>query len=390
MAVPAATKNSGKLSSYSSLRGLMLGAGASVYLSFGVLVFGSTIPALEQSQQSSTMQRAEPGAPGTHSTGAPSPGQQPDRQSPGIISGIVTDKAGDLAVGAKVQLTGEAQTPSQELMSGDNGEFSFTNVPPGPFHLTITARGFDTQQFSGELNPGQAYLVPAIKLALAAAVTEVKVRGSAEEVAEAEVKQELQQRVFGFIPNFYVAYSPDPPPLFPKQKFELAWRSVIDPVTLLGVGFLAGVEQASDRFGGYGQGAAGYGRRFGAAYGDVIAGTFIGSAILPSLLHQDPRYFYLGTGSTKSRLMHALVSSVVARNDNTKQWEPNYSGIIGSFAAGAVTYAYYPASDRGAGLFVENSLIGIGATSVADIIQEFVLRRFTSHVPPQTNPPHHP
>jgi hypothetical protein len=88
--------------------------------------------------------------------------------------------------------------------------------------------------------------------------------------------------------------------------------------------------------------------------------------------------------------MHALVSSVVARNDNTKQWEPNYSGIIGSFAAGAVTYAYYPASDRGAGLFVENSLIGIGATSVADIIQEFVLRRFTSHVPPQTNPPHHP
>ena len=107
----------------------------------------------------------------------------------------------------------------------------------------------------------------------------------------------------------------------------------------------------------------------------------IGGAILPSLLHQDPRYFYQGTGSTKSRLMHALSNSVVARSDTTKKWQPNYSGILGSFAAGGVSYLYYPASDRSTELYLQNSLIRLGESSVAGLIQEFVLRRFTSHAP---------
>ena len=203
------------------------------------------------------------------------------------------------------------------MLSGDDGEFSFSNVPPGPFHLTVTAPGFDTEKYSGNLDQGKVVLVPTIKLAVTGAVTEVRVGGSQEEVAQIEVKQELQQRVFGIIPNFYVAYNSDPTPLFAKQKFYLAWRSVIDPITLLGNGFIAGIDQASDNFGGYGQGAAGYARRFGAEYGDVVFGTFIGSAILPSILHQDPRYFYQGTGSKKSRLAHALLNSVEARNDRT-------------------------------------------------------------------------
>jgi hypothetical protein len=215
-------------------------------------------------------------------------------------------------------------------------------------------------------------------------VTEVKVGGSPEEVAQIEVKQELQQRVFGFIPNFYVTYTTDPPPLFAKQKFYLAWKSVQDPVTILGVAFIAGIDQASDQFGGYGQGAAGYGRRFGAEYGDVFFGTFIGSAILPSILHQDPRYFYQGTGTTKSRLAHALENSVVARNDRTRKFEPNYSGIIGSLAAGGISFLYYPPADRTTGLFVQNSLIRLAESSVAGVLQEFVLRRFTSHVPKQS------
>src|SRR5262249_27474388 len=156
------------------------------------------------------------------------------------------------------------------------------------------------------------------------------------QAAEIEIHQELQQRVFGFIPNFYVTYSTDAPPLFAKQKFKLAFRSVIDPVTIAGVGFLAGIYQAADTPSGYGQGAEGYGKRFGAAYGDVLVGTYLGSAILPSILHQDPRYFYQGTGSTSSRLKHALANAVIARNDRTKKFEVNYSGIIGSLAAGAV------------------------------------------------------
>ncbi len=296
----------------------------------------------------------------------------------------MTDKDGALAVGAKVALTEDGQTAAREIMSGNNGEFSFDNVPPGTFHLTVSAPGFDTQKYSADLNPGQALLVPPIKLAVTGAVTEVKVGGSPEEIAQVEVKQELQQRIFGFIPNFYVTYSTDAAPLFPKQKFYLAWKSVQDPVTILGVAFLAGIDQATDQYGGYGQGAAGYGRRFGAEYGDVIIGTFIGSAIFPSILHQDPRYFYQGTGSTKSRLGHALLNSVEARNDRTKKFEPNYSGIIGSLAAGAISFAYYPPGDRSGELFVQNSLIRLAESSVAGVLQEFVLRKFTSHVPKQS------
>ncbi len=209
----------------------------------------------------------------------------------GVITGTVTDKDGALAVGAKVALTQDGQAAARVITSGDNGDFEFVNVPPGTFHLTVTAPGFDTQKYTGKLSPGQALLVPPIKLPVTGAVTEVKVGGSPEEIAQVEVKQELQQRVFGIIPNFYVAYTNDPAPLFPKQKFYLAWKSVQDPITILGVAFLAGVYQAADIPGGYGQGAAGYGRRLGAAYGDVVFGTFIGSAILPSVLHQDPRYF---------------------------------------------------------------------------------------------------
>jgi hypothetical protein len=309
----------------------------------------------------------------------------------GVITGTVTDREGALAVGAKVALFVDGLIISRDVMTGDNGEFSFANVPAGPFHLKVTAPGFDTQQYWGQIQPGQALLVPPIKLPVTGAVTEVNVGGSPEEIAQIEVKQELQQRVFGFIPNFYVTYTTDPPPLFAKQKFDLAWKSVIDPVTIVGVAFLAGIDQASDQFGGYGQGAQGYARRFGAEYGDVFFGTFIGSALLPSVLHQDPRYFYLGPEySTKKRWAHALENSIIARNDRTKKWEPNYSGIIGSFAAGGVSYLYYPPSDRTTGLFLENSLVRLGESSVAGILQEFVLRKFTSHVPKQSAVPNQP
>lgn len=314
---------------------------------------------------------------------APPPAQPEAELNNGVITGTVTDKAGALAIGAKVALIQQGQ-PTHELASGDNGDFSFSNVPPGPFKLKVTAPGFDTQQYSGELKPGQALLVPPIQLAVTGNVTEVRVGGTPEELAQVEVKQAEQQRVFGFIPNFYVAYNRDPAPLFAKQKFDLATKSIIDPVTALGVLFLAGIEQAADQPGGYGQGAAGYGKRVGAAYGDVIFGTYIGSAILPSIFHQDPRYFYQGTGTKKSRLAHALENSVVARNDRTKKWEPNYSGIIGSFAAGALSYAYDPPSDRSTGLFLQNSFVRLGESSVAGILQEFVLRKFTSHVPKQS------
>jgi hypothetical protein len=174
----------------------------------------------------------------------------------------------------------------------------------------------------------------------------------------------------------------------PRQKFELAWKSSVDPFTFVGVAAIAGVQQATDDFPGYGQGMEGYAKRFGAAYADVLSGTFIGSAILPSVLKQDPRYFYKGTGSGRSRFLYSVANTVICKGDN-KRWQPNYSGVLGSFATGAISYLYYPSSDRDAmGLVVQNSLIRLGETAFANVMQEFIVRRFTPRL--QTHPSSHP
>ncbi len=302
--------------------------------------------------------------------------QQSDRQPQGSVSGTVVDQAGAVVVGANVRLTIKDQAQKQDVLSGDNGQFSFSNLAPSPFQLTVSAPGFETKLVSGIVNPGQAFIVPPIVLTVAATTTDVNVGLSEAEIAQVEVKEQEKQRVLGIFPNFYTTYVPDPAPLAPKQKFSLAWRSVTDPISVVGVGFLAGIYQAGDELGGYGQGAAGYGRRFGALYGDVFFGTFIDSAILPSLLKQDPRYFYKGTGTKKERFLYAIRNAVICKGDN-KKWQVNYSTIIGSFATAGLSYTYYPASDRSGTLLVETALIRIAEGSVAGIFQEFVIPHLT-------------
>jgi hypothetical protein len=298
----------------------------------------------------------------------------------GTISGTVVDQSGAVIVGARVKLAARDQSPSQEALTGDDGQFSFANVAPGPFQLTITSPRFATHISSGILHSGETYLVPQIAMAVAADI-EVQVGVSPAEVAEEQIKVEEKQRVLGFIPNFYVSYVPNAAPLNPKQKFKLAFKTTIDPITFLLVGAAAGVEQAQNHFRGYGQGAEGYGKRFGAGYADTVSSTFIGGAILPSLLKQDPRYFYKGTGSNRSRALYAIANSVICKGDN-RRWQPNYSNILGNLAAGGISNLYYPAEDRnGAGLTFENAAIGIGATAIANLFQEFVVRKFTRKTP---------
>jgi hypothetical protein len=355
-----------------------------LWLILCVLACGFASPARAQSQFPAGSQG--PGsAPDPRGQGTLA-GAQADQQSWGSISGTVIDPTGAVRVAAQVRLTGQNQS-SQESLSDSNGQFSFANIAPGPFNLTITSPGFAPQSFSGVLRPGEANLVPPIMLTLAAAVTNVQVGLTQVEVAEIQIKEQEKQRVLGFIPNFYVSYLPDAAPMVPKQKFELAWRSMIDPITFVGVGVLAGIEQAADDFPGYGQGAEGYAKRYGAGYADAFVGTFLGGAILPSLLKQDPRYFYRGTGSIRSRTLYALANAVICKGDN-KRWQPSYSTIIGSFAAGGVSYLYYPAADRGAELLLQNSLISIAEGGIANVFQEFVVRKLTPHLP--THPPAKP
>jgi hypothetical protein len=312
----------------------------------------------------------------------PSPGS-------GTIVGTVVDQSAAVVAGAHVKLTGTSadQSQSQEVLSGGDGQFSFANVTPGPFQLTVTATGFATQTSSGTLLPGEIHTVPQIALPVATDVTDVQVSLSSVEVAEAQVKDEEKQRVLGFIPNFYVTYDPHPVALTSKQKFELAWRTTIDPVTFAIVGGIAGVQQADNDFNGYGQGAQGYAKRFGSTYANLAAGTFIGSAILPSLLKQDPRYFYKGTGSTRSRSLYAIANAVICKGDNG-HWQVNYSNILGSLAAGAISNLYYPAQNRnGAALTFENAAIGVGATAAANLVEEFLMRKLTSNANRATTKP---
>jgi hypothetical protein len=218
-------------------------------------------------------------------------------------------------------------------------------------------------------------------LNVASAATEIKVSFTRTELAEAELKDEEKQRVLGFVPNFYVTYNPAALSLTPKQKFELAWKATGDPINFGITGAIAGIEQANNTFSGYGQGSQGYGKRYGASYADFLASTFIGGAILPSLLKQDPRYFYKGTGSRHSRVLYAIANAVICKGDNG-HWQADYSAILGSLAAGGISNLYYPAANRyDATLTFENAAIGIGATAISNLLQEFVVRKLTRNPP---------
>jgi hypothetical protein len=359
-----------------SVQSWVLGPGRLVWLSLSLLVCGS--PTL--ARQSPTVAGAENGVPSALGTGASTSEQLPDSKLSGRISGRVVDPTGMATPEATVRLTRADQSLDQEMLSGDDGQFSFANVAPGSFRLTITSAGFATQEFVGNLRSGESYVVPQIVLAIATAATEIRVVPSQIEEAKEQVKEQEKQRVLGFIPNFYVSYVPNAPPLTSNLKFELAVKTLMDPVNFVLTGAIAGLQQAHNDFSGYGQGAQGYAKRYGAAYADRVTSTLIGSTILPSLLKQDPRYFYKGSGSKRSRVLYAVANSVICKGDNG-HWQANYSGILGSLAAGGISNLYYPANDRGAGLTFENTLIGIGATAAANVLQEFVVRKLTPNVP---------
>ena len=301
----------------------------------------------------------------------------PAAAKPGSIVGTILDQSGTVGVGAVVRLISEDKSLSREAVSGNNGQFYFSNVPPGHFTLSVNSAGFGDQAFSGELAPGQTYLVPAIVLSIATVVTNVDVKEPLDpvELATEQVKEQEQQRVLRFIPNFYVTYRDDAAALTTKLKFQLAWKSSTDPVTLFGTAFLAGLQQAGDQHSEFGQGAQGYGKRFGAAYTSVITSTFLSGAVFPSLLKQDPRYFYRGTGSTHSRILRAVANSVMCKGDNGR-WQVNYSNIAGTFGGAAISSTYYPARNQAA-VILSNSLIRLGESSLAGIFQEFIARKLT-------------
>jgi len=150
-------------------------------------------------------------------------------------------------------------------------------------------------------------------------------------------------RLFFTLPNFLtLENSGKVPPLTSKQKFAVVVRGSFDYVQYPWYAFLSGISQAENSEPGYGQGWEGYGKRFGAALADGTIENFMTGAILPSVLHQDPRYFQSGHGSFTHRTFYALSRNLITRVDSGKN-EFNYSEVVGGAMSAAIsTYSYHP------------------------------------------------
>ena len=308
-----------------------------------------------------------------------SPVQSPAAEGSGSILATVLDVEGDGVPAAQITLTNISTLQHYTLLSGENGEFAFTGVSPGTYFITVDAKGFEPYK-SAEftISTGQVYEMPSIPLSIAPQKQAITVRPT-EVIAQMQVKAEEKQRLVGVLPNFYTSYIWDAAPLNTKQKFSLTRHDIFDPGYLLGVGVAAGIEQANNSFAGYGQGAAGYGKRFAAGLGNRLITGFASQAVFPSIFHQDPRYFYQGSGSVKSRLIHALSWAVIVRSDSGRSM-PNYSYLLGDLTAGALSNLYYPRANRGAGLVFTNFAIGVAGRAGEGVMREFVTKRLTRNV----------
>ena len=295
-----------------------------------------------------------------------------------MINGIVLDRQGYSISGAAVSLVGEKNDYKSTSTADANGHFTFASLDAAnTYRLTITAPGFsewDSNEIS--LQPGQDLDLDNIEMSISAVESSVTAV-FAEHLAAQQVKAEESQRYLGVVPNFYVVYDrSNVVPMPASLKFHLAVRAETDVVTFTGAAFLAAIHQASDTP-AYPQGLKGYGQRYGAAYAGGVSDILIGGAILPSLLHQDPRYFYSGEGTTKQRIGHALRAIFLTHGDNGKT-QFNFSGIGGDMASAALANTYYPTADRGVNLFLANWAVLSAGRAANTLAQEF-LGKLSTH-----------
>jgi Carboxypeptidase regulatory-like domain len=327
-----------------------------------------------------------PDAPSAElAAGQPAAGQSPDPQATAGISGTVFDINEAIVPGAQITLEPQSGVARRVETADAAAFFSFANLPAGKFKVRITARGLEAfESHEITLHAGEQYQFPKIALPVATANVDVTVTATEEEVAVEQVHDQIQQRVFAIFPNFYTSFVWNAAPLKPKQKFHLAFRAAIDPVTFFTTAMFAGIQQADNAYADYGQGAEGYAKRFGADYGDIFIGRMLGAAVFPSLLHQDPRYFYQGSGSFKSRAWHALSSAFICRGDNGRS-QFNFSHILGNLAAGGISNFYRPDAERGVWLAIDNAMLHTAATATGNLVREFGLRKITHKVPAYAN-----
>jgi hypothetical protein len=189
--------------------------------------------------------------------------------------------------------------------------------------------------------------------------------------AAEQIKAQEQQRVLGVVPAFNITYLGDATvSMTAKQKFGLVLRSMTDPVAFATPFFIAGYDEIFNDNKNFGWGAEGFAKRTGAAYLDSFNGAMIGNALLPSILHQDPRYYRMGHGSAQRRLLYSVGTSFICKHD-TGRWEPNYSNVVGNIAAGEISTLYYPKSNSSAGLAISNGLVVTAEGAIGAVFNEF-------------------
>jgi len=295
---------------------------------------------------------------------------------PGSISGFVVDTTGSSIPRASVKLA-----PDRETTSGANGEFSFADATPGPFRLTFAAKGFAAKTIEGELKPAETLSLPPTELVIDTLNTELNVTQTQVELAEAQIKVQEQQRLIGILPNFFAAYDPDAVPLNAHQKLELTAKTWFDPSAFVIEGIIAGVGQARNTHKGFGQGAQGYAKRYGAGFADYGTALLLEKVVMPTIFKQDPRYFYKGTGTKSSRARYAISRTFVCRGDNKKD-QFCYSGFLTRFGTGFITNYYFPAADRDStSTILQNAALSIGFDALGNLFQEFVARKITRKHP---------
>ncbi len=348
-----------------------------------ILAIAFAIPLQGQQPATAVESAALPEAPVVSPSGANQTAVASSQKSTGAaasatIAGTVLDQNGGEIQGAQVVLTSVGGSQKRTSVSGATGEFSFKGLTPGEYKVVVSGSGWGTYTspevtlHEGDFQFLQNVVLPVVS------TSAITVSADPDEVAEEQLHIAEQQRVLGVFPNFYSSFDWNAPPMHAPQKYKLAIRSLIDPTTFASVAAVAGVEQYKNIFPAYGSGAQGYAKRYGAAYADDFTARILGRAVFPALFHQDPRYFYKGNGSTRSRAFYAVSAAFIARGDNG-HWQPNYSNFLGSFASGGLSNLYYPAENRGVALAFANGAVDIASQAGANLIKEFILKRFTTN-----------
>lgn len=304
-------------------------------------------------------------------------GWAPQTAAAVAVDGTVKDGAGLAVAGAIVTLETAAGAGQRTTATDQAGAFHFGDVAAGSYNVTVAAGGFAV--WTANVTAGVLNQAPVAAVLHVAPVTStVEVTLPPKELAAEQLKSEEKQRVLGVFPHFLVTYDPNAAPLTAGQKFHLGFKTLVDPVTLLGTGIDAGIQQAQNKYPEFGQGVEGYAKRFGARYTSHLSGVMIHHVILQAVFHQDPRYFYKDTGSFRSRVWYSIWTAFMCKGDNGR-WQPDYSDVIGGAAASQVSRLYYPYTSRPWLRLFHNVLEGFGGRAEDHLLEQFVVRRFTTH-----------